>query len=48
MQYFKLKRNKDDFYNRITELADLIEKNQVPAFDARCMLCDYARKTDSL
>ena len=48
MQYFKLKRNKDGFYNRITELTDLIEKNQVPAFDARCMLCDYARKTDSL
>ena len=48
MQYFKLKRNKDGFYNRITELTDLIEKNQVPAFDARCMLCDYARKTDGL
>tara|TARA_B100000315_G_C14381870_1_gene497829 strand:+ start:62 stop:775 length:714 start_codon:yes stop_codon:yes gene_type:complete len=48
MQYFKLKRNKDGFYNRITELTDIIEKNQVPAFDARCMLCDYARKTDGL
>ena len=48
MQYFKLERNKGDFYNRITELTDIIEKNQVPAFDARCKLCDYARKTDNL
>ena len=48
MQYFKLERNKGDFYNRIAELTDIIEKNQVPAFDARCKLCDYARKTDNL
>ena len=48
MQYFKLERNKSDFYNRIAELTDIIEKNQVPEFDTRCKLCDYARKTDSL
>ena len=48
MQYFKLERNKSDFYNRIAELTDIIEKNQVPKFDARCKLCDYARKTDNL
>ena len=45
MLFFKLERDKDDFYNRITELTDLIEKNQVPVFDARCKLCNYSRET---
>ena len=45
MQYFSIDRNKDDFYNRITELIDILEKKQVPIFDARCELCNYSRET---
>ena len=39
LEYFKLDRNqkhKDDFLNFITRLIDILEKNQVPIFDARC------------
>ena len=48
MQYFKIDRNeefKNDFYNYITELIDILEKNQLPIFDARCDLCNYSRET---
>ena len=48
MQYFSIDRNKDDFYNRITELIDILEKKQVPVFDARCELCNYSRETAKL
>ena len=47
MQYFKLDRNqkhKDDFLNFITRLIDILEKNQVPIFDARCNICNTARE----
>ena len=48
MQYFKIDRNeefKNDFYNYITELIDILEKKQLPVFDARCDLCNYSRET---
>ena len=48
MQYFSIDRNKDDFYNRITELIDILEKKQVPVFDARCELCNYSREIAKL
>ena len=47
MQYFKLerdKKHKDDFLNFITELIDILEKNQAPVFDARCSICNTARE----
>ena len=47
MQYFKIDRNeefKNDFYNYITELIDILEKKQLPVFDARCDLCNYSRE----
>jgi hypothetical protein len=48
MQYFSINRNKDNFYNRITELIDILEKKQVPVFDARCELCNYSREIAKL
>jgi len=47
MQYFKIDRNeefKNSFYNYITELIDILEKKQLPVFDARCNLCNYSRE----
>ena len=48
MQYFSIDRNKDDFYNRITALIDILEKKQIPVFNARCELCNYSRETSKL
>ncbi len=45
MQFFKIDRNKNDFYNHITELIDILEKNKLPIFDARCDLCNYSKET---
>ena len=45
MQYFNNDRNKDDFYDRVTILIDILEQKQVPVFDARCELCNYSRET---
>ena len=48
MQYFKIDRNesfKNDFYNYITKLIDILEQKQLPVFDARCDLCNYSRET---
>ena len=45
MQYFYNDRNKDDFYDRVTTLIDILEQKQVPVFDARCELCNYSRET---
>ena len=48
MQYFYNDRNKDDFYDRVTALIDILEQKQVPVFDARCELCNYSRETSKL
>ena len=48
MQYFYNDRNKDDFYDRVTTLIDILEQKQVPVFDARCELCNYSRETSKL
>ena len=48
MQYFKINRDdefKDNFYDYITELIDILEKKEIPIFDARCDLCNYSRET---
>ena len=47
MQYFNLDRteeHKNNFYQFVTGLIDILEKNQVPVFDARCGTCNTARK----
>ena len=47
MQYFNLDRteeHKNNFYQFVTELIDILEKNQVPVFDARCSTCNTARE----
>ena len=35
---------KNNFYQFVTELIDILEKNQVPVFDARCSTCNTARE----
>ena len=51
MQYFKLERDnkhKDNFINFLTNLIDILEKNQAPIFDARCNICNVAREVSKV
>lgn len=47
IQYFNLERtekHKNNFYQFVTELIDILENNQIPVFDPRCSTCNTANE----
>ena len=44
INHYQLNRNKNDFYNHITSLIDIIVEKKIPAFNSRCSICVDTQK----
>jgi len=47
-QYSSLKRDEKDFMNHITNIIDLLERNEVPDFDPKCNECIFVTRQGQL
>ena len=47
-QYSPLKRDEKDFLNHITNIIDLLEKNEVPPYEPGCNECSFVMKQKNL
>ena len=46
--YSPLKRNKEDFYNHVTKLIDLLEQPNIPEINEACNFCNFVKKQINL